>query len=160
MADFDIVSPPKTYHANYIDEICSRIPGARKGRFFKALLEVEELEYLPFLKREDRTWFSSLYFTPDAFIIDRENSTAICIEVVDTSDINPAKFAKMAELAFVLDEDYWRLDLVRFDRSGYVEFDILQAWTRAKLTGRKWHNFPKVDGFDLSALFARDGGAA
>lgn len=149
-----VIVRPETgkFHKAMVTAFCQAVPDARRKGFFPALLAIEDLEYLRWLKEQND--LGPLKVVPDAYLIDHDECTVTCIEIVDNCDINPPKFARLVDLAFVLDENYWSLDLVRFDAHGYSEYNILQAWAASRLNGDRWQQYHKTGRFNLSSLFA------
>lgn len=142
------------FHQQMIDKFCEVVPGAQRAKFMHALLQIDDLEYLHWLKKNDAEYLKKCAIVPDAFMIDSEDYTITCVEVVDTCDISPQKFSRLVNLALILDEDEWRLDLVRFDAYGFCEYNVLQAWCAAKASGDRWQQYHKSGDFTLDALFA------
>lgn len=150
----DMIVKPETgkFHKLMIDAFCQSVPDAQRKGFFPALLAIDDLEYLRWLKAQGQV--APLKVIPDAYLIDHEECTVTCVEIVDHCDIRPRKFARLLDLAFVLDENHWALDLLRVDAHGYSEYNILQAWVGSRLNGDRWQQYHKKGRFDLTALFA------
>lgn len=146
--------PLTTAHSDRIKALCATIPNVRTKGFMKAVRALDA-EYTAEMFT-DRKWAASVAFVPDAYEIDHGEQVARVFEVVETHDISIAKFEKMAELAFVLDEDYWTLELVRFDRFGHRIFNIVNAHTMSVITKDPWHLFSTehVEQFDYSDFIA------
>jgi hypothetical protein len=114
-------------HRQIIDEILVDWPLAKEGGFLKALRTLPDAHYVPEMLREDAVWTSWVRFTPDLWMIVPEDRHVVIFEAVHSHDVTDRKFAKMADLSWALDEDYYRLILVRCDRFGRQAYDVQSA---------------------------------
>jgi hypothetical protein len=97
-------------------------------RFRKALKEAvwNEIRLMPeTYDGENREWLEEKWvdqwkpnFIPDLWRIDEKQSTIYLYEVEDTNPISNAKLAKLNEYWWAVDNDYWSIKLVVFDRYG------------------------------------------
>lgn len=109
-------------HAQIIADLLTEWPGSQAKGFMKALSKLPDADYMPDMHKNDRRWWQSVSFVPDVFLIVPERRHVVIFEVVVTNDVSDDKFAKIADLAWALDEDYYTLILIRcdrFSRTGY-----------------------------------------
>jgi hypothetical protein len=114
----------KTQHQRLIDEILRDFPEAQTRGFMRTLSKLPDADYIQDMCENDRDWYRYVSFVPDAFLIDPELRHVVVFEAVVTHDISDEKFALMADMSWALDEDYYRLILVRCDRYGRVAYDV------------------------------------
>jgi hypothetical protein len=116
MADADHITPIKRIHDEILDRVLAAWPEAKTGGFMRGLRALPDAHYVPSLLRTDREWAQAINFVPDAWLIEPERRDVVIFEAVHRHDVPEAKFAKMADLSWALDEDYYTLVLVRCDR--------------------------------------------
>jgi len=114
----------KTLHQRLVDEILRDFPEAQTRGFMRTLSKLPDADYIQDMCENDRGWYRYVSFVPDAFLIDPELRHVVVFEAVATHDISDEKFALMADMSWALDEDYYRLILVRCDRYGRVAYDV------------------------------------
>jgi hypothetical protein len=110
-------------HAEIIAGILADHPNAKTKNFIQAVKAIEGAEYMEGLNDYFPEWWKSVAVIPDAYLIDMEKREVVVFEAVHRHDVDRDKFAKLAELAWALDED--RIDLVlmrcdRFSRTRYL----------------------------------------
>lgn len=116
-------------HRDMIAEL-STIPGIQTCGFWKAMRSVDA-SYLAYML-DDPEYMFGARFTPDAFLINHDQQAVTIYEVVDHSDITPPKMGRIADFAFVLDEDYWTLKLVYITARGVTEYSPLSVYICAQ----------------------------
>lgn len=103
-------------HAEMIATLLAAHPEIQTKGFFRELAKVGD--YMKDLLRNDPEWRARVNMVPDAFMIDYEEGHVVVFEVVDTSDVTPLKLAKIEEIGWALDQDYFDIGLIRIDRYG------------------------------------------
>lgn len=116
-----------TFHQALIDCLCETFPEARTRGFFAALKKLPDADYVPDMLSEKGpdAWISRVRFVPDAYAINEQDRTVTMFEVVDKHDIPTHKIHRMIDLAWALDEDYYRLGLVRLTLAGATAYDVM-----------------------------------
>lgn len=109
-------------HARILDELEDDHPYISRGGFWREMRSLPQASYFRALLETDDDWFSRVRFIPDAHFIDVDPRNVVIYEAVASHDISEAKFGKMVDLAWALDEDYWNLILVRCDQFGRTIF--------------------------------------
>ncbi len=135
-----------TVHAGLIAKILADNPTARTRGFMAALRKLPDAEYMHELASEYAFWFASVLVIPDAFKVDETTRTVTVYEAVHHHDISPFKFGRFSEIAWAMDEDRWKLKLVRIDRFGATEYDPRDVYIAQKMTGDpSWQAFKSED---------------
>lgn len=114
-------------HQQIIDSILADWPEAKTHGFFRALRDLPDAEYVPTMLRDDKDWYSFVRFVPDVWLINPEDRHVVAFEAVHAHDVSARKFAKLCDLSWALDEDYYRLILVRCDRFSRRAYDVQAA---------------------------------
>jgi hypothetical protein len=114
-------------HQMLIDGVLRQFPEAKTAGLWKALRAHPELDYAADLLANDKEWAQAVRFVPDAWLIDSENGLVVVFEAVHSHEVSEDKFARMVELSWALDEDYFRVLLVRCDVTGRRAYDV--QWT-------------------------------
>lgn len=127
MANDNTTTPAKRIHQQIIDRFLGDWPGAKERLFFNALKTLPDADYVPGLLATDEEWARSVNFVPDAWLIVPEKRHVVIAEAVHRHDVSESKFAKMADLSWALDEDYYKLILVRCDRFNRRAYDVQGA---------------------------------
>lgn len=109
-------------HTRLIRDLQDQHPEVKTSGFWDALRKLPEATYMSEMFEFEKDWVASVRFVPDAWTIDYETKHVFIFEVVSTNDITDSKFAKMVELSWALDEDYYTLALTRVDRFGRAAF--------------------------------------
>lgn len=152
----------KAIHRQIIQDILDQWPTAKTSGFIKTLGALPDASYIQEMFRHDPDWVAWIRFIPDAYLIDPELRHVVVFEAVNTNDVSDRKFAQMADLSWALDEDYYRLILVRCDRFGRRAYDVQTASLVSQLehvhAGEKspgYHvpDWPKYDVLYCEAFF-------
>ncbi len=117
----------KRIHSELIDHILADWPSARTKGFMAALKKLPDAQYMEGMVEYSPEWIAAINFVPDAWLIDPEKRHVVVFEAVHAHDVPARKFAKMADLSWALDEDYYKLVLVRCDRFGRRAYDVQGA---------------------------------
>lgn len=127
MANDNPITAAKQIHNQIIAGILEDQPQAKTGGFMAALKQLPDADYIGWMAREDPEWFRQVNFVPDAWLINPDDRHVVIYEAVHKHDVPAAKFAKMADLSWALDEDYYRLFLIRCDRFCRTGYDVQSA---------------------------------
>lgn len=117
----------KRIHQDIIDGILRDWPEAKTGGFMRALKALPDAEYMAGMVEYDPEWVRWINFVPDAWLIDSKLRHVVVFEAVHGHDVPARKFAQMADLSWALDEDYYKLVLVRCDRFNRRAYDVQGA---------------------------------
>lgn len=90
--------------------------GIQFKRFWATIEGMDDFECLHWMREND--FPLSRQFTPDAYIIDRENRGVVLFEAVYRNDIGRGKFSLITNFSWALNEDGWDVVLVRSDLLG------------------------------------------
>jgi hypothetical protein len=127
MASVSPITTSKRVHQDIIAEILKAWPKAKTSGFMRALKTLPDAEYIQDMFENDPDWVEWIKFTPDAWLIDPEKRHVVVFEAVHSHDVPERKFAKMADLSWALDEDYYVLVLVRWERFNRRAYDVQAA---------------------------------
>ena len=105
-------------HDQLIADILADWPNAKVSGFMRELKKLPDAEYMAWLLAEEPKWFDGVFIIPDAFLIDPEKRHVIIFEAVHSHDVDARKFARINDIAWALDEDYYTLGLIRWSRHG------------------------------------------
>lgn len=111
-------------HKSMIAALVEAHPNVRTSGFRRALAGCGE--YMAALLKHDPEWWDQVSIVPDGYAIDEVNCVVTVFEIVHTHDISAAKLAQIAEIGWALDQDSYRIDVVRIDRYGGSIIDPLQ----------------------------------
>lgn len=114
-------------HDGIISDVLGDWPAAKTTGFIKALKALPDAEYIQWMAKDSPDWFDCVRFVPDAWMIVPEERHVVVFEAVVSNEVSANKFAKMADMSWALDEDYYRLILVRCDRFGRQAYDVQSA---------------------------------
>lgn len=117
----------RSVHQQIVDAVLSDWPNAQERGFFRALRNLPDADYVPDMLTNNPVWARWVNFVPDAWLIDPEKRHVVMFEAVHKHDVSQRKFAKMADLSWALDEDYYKLVLVRCDRFHRRAYDVQGA---------------------------------
>jgi hypothetical protein len=158
LANDNLITPDRRIHDQIIDAILEDWPEARTKGFFRALRSLPDASYVPEMLRNDPEWARWVSFIPDVWLIDAEKRHVVIFEAVHKHDISETKFARFSDLSWALDEDYYRLVMVRCDRFYRRAYDVQGASLcseleriRAKLPSVGW-NVPANAALKLSQV--------
>jgi hypothetical protein len=124
MANDNPTTPSRRIHDEIIARILADWPQAKASGFMKALRQLPDSTYMVEMMKHDPEWVRSVNFIPDAWLIEPELRHVVVFEAVNRHDVPADKFAKMADMSWALDEDYYRLVLVRCDRFHRRAYDV------------------------------------
>lgn len=116
-------------HKELIADLAANVPVCTRG-FWQALKKLPDADSFTDLINTDAMWAASVKITPDAYSIDEEEWTIYIFEAVHSNDVSPEKMARIVDLAFALDEDYWRLILIRIDAGSCRIYDPLALYVQ------------------------------
>lgn len=114
-------------HSRIISDLAAKFPEVKTAGMWKALRQNDDCEYTSALLIDDADWRRGVKFVPDAWTMCHESRTLFIFEVVVTHDITPAKFARMVDLAWALDEDHWSVALTYITDLGSFAYDVKAA---------------------------------
>lgn len=117
----------KYAHKIIIEDVLRQFPEARTSGLWTALKSLPDAEYVPEILTHDREWAAGVRFIPDAWLINAADRHVVAFEAIHCHDVPEDKFAKMVELSWALDEDYYRLILIRCDLTGRRAYDVQGA---------------------------------
>lgn len=158
----------KRTHQTIIDGILADWPDARTRGFMAALKTLPDAEYITDMAVNDKRWWAVVSFVPDAYLIVPEKRHVVMFEAVYFNDVSDDKFAKMADLSWALDEDYYKLILVRCDRFHRRAYDVRGASLCSELEmiaanepSQGWHvpDWQKYD-YEYVAEYFKESAAA
>lgn len=129
-------------HADLIAGILAANPTAKTRGFMAALRALPDAEYMTGMADHSRWWFTAIAVVPDAYMVDTGSKTVTVFEAVNAHDISNTKFDRISDIAWALDEDRWKLKLVRVDRFGSTVYDPREVFLAQQLSGVKdWQQF-------------------
>jgi hypothetical protein len=143
MAEADPITPSRQIHADIITAVLEDWPQARVSGFMRALRQLPDAEYMADIMKHDPEWVKGINFIPDAWLIDTEKRHVVIFEAINKHDVPGDKFAKMADLSWALDEDYYSLILVRCERFHRRAYDVQSSSLCSELE-RSWANEPSL----------------
>lgn len=114
-------------HQQIIEEILEDWPNAKTGGFMAAIKKLPDADYIEWMFANEPEWVAWVRFVPDAWLIDAERRHVVIFEAVHKHDVPDKKFAKMADLSWALDENHYRLVLVRCERFHRRAYDVRGA---------------------------------
>lgn len=169
MATVSPIIPRSEIHQHIINGILADFPEAKTRGFFAALRKLPDAEYMGWMFGGDNPeWTAWVKFVPDVWFIDPEKRHVVMWEAVHHHDVSDDKFAKMCDLSWALDEDYYKLILVRCDRFSRVAYDVQGASLCSELEllhagepSQGWHvpNWPKYTYEYVAGFFAKEDAA-
>lgn len=127
MAPVSPLVTAKQVHQQIINEILADWPDAQTQGFARALKALPDAEYMAWMLEKEPDWYRVVNFVPDAWMVVPEKRHLVIFEAVHQHDVPASKFGKMVDLAWGLDEDHWRLILVRCDRFSRRAYDVRGA---------------------------------
>ncbi|KQM88680.1 hypothetical protein ASE67_02755 [Sphingomonas sp. Leaf23] len=112
-------------HHALIAGILEANPTAKTRGFKDALRKLPDTSTLQSEITSD--WFRHLGIIPDAYMVDLGRKVVTIFEAVVCNEIENDKFKRIADLAWMLDEDEYVLRLIRVDQFSATTYDPLAA---------------------------------